>query len=70
MAQRDFLHFAIKRILTSGNLVILSGEQCQLNQAVGGVNPGENFTSLDACADSLIASLRAQYERDKKPEAA
>ncbi|OFZ18278.1 MAG: hypothetical protein A2X94_07525 [Bdellovibrionales bacterium GWB1_55_8] len=70
MAQRDFLHFAIKRILTSGNLVKLSGEQCELAAVIAGVNPGENFVSLDACADSVIASLRSQYEREKRQAAA
>ncbi len=61
-ADREFLIFCIKHILTSTNLVIKEGVNWRLRESIAGVNSGEAFTSLDACAASMVASLEAQYQ--------
>ncbi len=68
-AGREFLNYCIKHILTSSNLVLKEGSNWKVNQSVAGVNPGEFFTSLDACAESMISYLEAQY-KEQVPSAA
>jgi len=64
-----FLLFCIKRVLTSGDLVLRDGNLWRLREDVVGVSSGEDFISLDACAQAMISSLEAQYRGESRSAA-
>ena len=65
-ANHKFIAFCVEQILTSGNLALQDGTQWRLREDIAGISAGEPFSSLDACADAMIAALQVQCSRQIK----
>lgn len=59
---REFLIFAIKRILETSSLMIRQPDgRYALKENIAGVDKGEFFTDSDSCAKAILASLQNLY---------
>jgi hypothetical protein len=61
--------FCVKRVLEAAGLIVKEGSLWHLQEDVASIAAGESFTSLEACAKAMVASLQRQYGRGRKAAA-